>query len=125
MVIEWGVVKRILLVLRVVFVKKLKFEFVNSNNVRLLLVLLFVKIFLLKLRFFLSNWDWVLKGIKWLLKYIVLVINWLLWLKVLKLLIIGVLVGIIILLDLLVMVFWRSKIFCILIFCGSLSLLVG
>lgn len=125
MVIEWGVVKRILLVLRVVFVKKLKFEFVNSNNVRLLLVLLFVKIFLLKLRFFSSNWDWVLKGIKWLLKYIVLVINWLLWLKVLKLLIIGVLVGIIILLDLLVMVFWRSKIFCILIFCGSLSLLVG
>lgn len=55
----------------------------------------------------------------------VLVINWLLWLLVLKLLIIGVLVGIIILLDLLLIVFLRSKIFCILIFCGSLNLLVG
>lgn len=68
MVIEWGEVRRILLVLRVVFVNKLKFEFVSSNNVNFLLVLLFVKIFLLKLGCFWSNLDLVVKGIKLLLK---------------------------------------------------------
>lgn len=68
MVIEWGEVRRILLVLRVVFVNKLKFEFVSSNNVNFLLVLLLVKIFLLKLRCFWSNLDLVVKGIKLLLK---------------------------------------------------------